>query len=380
MLKNIYGKDSHSGRNSNIELLRAISMLMVIAYHYSIYGFYAEDIAYTANKYFVDIFGMSGKIGTDIFVLITGYYMVNSRFTVKKLLMLMGQIWFYTLGALLVYTLIEGSGALWADLVFRSVFPLLKSHYWFVSYYVVLMLLSPFLNALIHSLNRKQHAILCVLCFTLCSFLPEVLHIYFANGSLLLFVVLYICAAYCRLHLNADAKGGRRSLILALGLYILCITRIFFVDRKAQRIGDFESLASSVNFMGAYSPFAFCIAILLLIWVCSLSPRRSKAAFILGSASFGVYLLHENCFVSMYLWQDLFHTAEFAASPRLFIHAFAVVFLIYAAGLFTENLRRRFFEPLWSSLCEKLSPELEKGFEKGTERCIDFAHKFLSHR
>ena len=364
---------SHSlsaGRNSNIELLRTLSMLMIIAYHYSIYGFYPEDIGFTPNKYFVDIFGMSGKVGTDIFVLITGYYMVKSQFTVKKLLSLMGQIWFYTVPALLVYRLCAGPGSLWPDIIIHSLFPLLKSHYWFVSYYVVLMLLSPFLNALILRLNRTQHALLCILLFALCSFMPEILHIYFANGYLPLFVALYVCAAYCRLHIKASPRGGRWGLCMAVLLYLLCIAKICLTDLRAQQAADIDALAASVNFMGSYSPLAFCIAVLLLIWLSSVPPRSSKAAFMLGGASFGVYLLHENYFVSSYLWQDLFRTAEFASSPWLFAHAFAVLLLIYLAGFISESLRKAIFEPPWNKFIAFLSPKLECCLVKLSDKAV----------
>ena len=88
-------------RNSNVEWLRVASMLMIVAYHYSIWGFFEEELAATGNKYFVDLFGMLGKAGTDLFVLISGYYMAEQRYSVKKFLNLMGTVWFYTIGAML---------------------------------------------------------------------------------------------------------------------------------------------------------------------------------------------------------------------------------------------------------------------------------------
>lgn len=361
-------------RNSNIEFLRFLSMLMIIAYHYSIYGFYAEDIIHTANKYFVDIFGMFGKVGTDIFVLITGYYMVKSRLTAKKLLELMGQIWFYTLGILLAVILSLGPSAADLSMIKLSVLPITNSHYWFVSYYVLLMLISPFINVLLHSISRQMHAVLCLLLFALTTFLPEFLHISFLPGSLPLFVALYVCAGYIRLHLNTAGKNRTRSLVITVLLILLCILRIVITDRIWQNTGNSAGLETSVNFMGAYSPFAFCIAIALLVWVVGLKPANSKLAFLLGSSSFGVYLLHENIFVNSRIWQDLFHTAEQASSPKLFMHAFLVVALIYTAGFFTEFIRKKTFAPIWSKLVNKLSPIIETTFERLVVLSVKLIH------
>ena len=63
-----------SARNSRVEWLRVLSMLMIVAYHYYILGFYDEELLQLQNKLFVDLFGMFGKTGTDLFVLISGYY------------------------------------------------------------------------------------------------------------------------------------------------------------------------------------------------------------------------------------------------------------------------------------------------------------------
>ena len=87
-----------SRRNSRIELLRIICMVMIVAYHYSMYGFYAQDLMYSANKPFVELLSLGGQVGVSVFVLISGYYMVDLNYSFRKFSLFMGQIWFYTLG------------------------------------------------------------------------------------------------------------------------------------------------------------------------------------------------------------------------------------------------------------------------------------------
>ena len=195
-------------RQSNFELLRIIAMLMIVAHHYAAFGFYAEELAFSRNKIFVDIFGMAGHVGVDLFVLISAYFMATARFRLKKLLMLMGNVWFYSLGITAVF-LLTGLAAPGREVLKQAIFPLLTSCYWFASYYVLLMLFSPFLNAMTARLDRRSHGALCLLCVALCMLLPEFLHLRFADGLLPMFLTLYLCGAWCRFYVPAEKRIGR---------------------------------------------------------------------------------------------------------------------------------------------------------------------------
>ena len=181
---------SLNARNARVERLRVLSMLMIVAYHYSIWGFYEQELAASGGKLFVDLFGMLGKAGTDLFVLISGYYMTERRFTLKKLLGMMGTVWFYSLGALACS--VVGGGTPGRAELFAAFLPLTSSAYWFVNYYLILMLLSGPLNRLTHSLDRRELALLCTLSVTLVTILPEFFHVSYAGGSLPLFITLYL--------------------------------------------------------------------------------------------------------------------------------------------------------------------------------------------
>lgn len=83
-------------RNSNIEMLRIFAMFLIVLSHYSYHGLGTENLAYGANRYFA-VFFCNGGIGNAVFFLISGYYMCTQRFTLRKLIRLAGEIWFYSL-------------------------------------------------------------------------------------------------------------------------------------------------------------------------------------------------------------------------------------------------------------------------------------------
>ena len=83
------------GRESNIELLRIVSTLFIFVYHYMIAGAISEVYVYTNNKIVALFLSTEGQVGVNIFFLITGYFMINSKFKIRKLLKLFLQVFFY---------------------------------------------------------------------------------------------------------------------------------------------------------------------------------------------------------------------------------------------------------------------------------------------
>ena len=347
-------------RNSHIELLRIAAMLMIVAHHYAAFGFYAEDLAFSRNKIFVDLFGMCSRVGVDLFVLITGYYTVTARFRLKKILTLMGTVWFYTLGMLLVF-LLAGLTAPDRAILISSFFPLLTSHYWFASYYVLLLLLAPFLNEMVTHLSRRQHLLLCALMVTLCMLMPQFLRIVFAGGMLPLMVTLYLCGAFIRLHVPAEERIGRRCLVLALALLLLISLWVGVSDSLAQRADDYARLERSTELMDqVYSPFAFAVAALLLpAAVCRRETASNLWVNLVGGLTFGVYLFHTGQLLSAVMWQRVFHTSAFVDSPWLPLHAVGTVAVIFVVGCLIERLRQVSVGRLWERFVDALLRRLK---------------------
>ena len=88
-------------RDSNLELFRIVTMLIIVAHHYVVNSGYLELIkefgATSSNSLFLLLFGWGGKTGINCFVLITGYFMVKSQITLNKFLKLFLEIEFYSI-------------------------------------------------------------------------------------------------------------------------------------------------------------------------------------------------------------------------------------------------------------------------------------------
>lgn len=55
-------------RNSGIEVLRIISMLLIIAYHFAVHGLVNTGFFDNKNNYVINAFAIGGKLGVSVFV------------------------------------------------------------------------------------------------------------------------------------------------------------------------------------------------------------------------------------------------------------------------------------------------------------------------
>lgn len=86
-------------RQSNIEVLRILSMLMIIGHHFALHGRFNYS-QYNAQLVDVEkilvIFHAFGKIGVDIFVLIGAYFLVGRKYKSSRIVNLLLVSTFYS--------------------------------------------------------------------------------------------------------------------------------------------------------------------------------------------------------------------------------------------------------------------------------------------
>ena len=103
-------------RESNLELFRIITMILIIAHHYVVNsGLTLADGPINTNllswqSIFLLLFGAWGKTGINCFVLITGYFMCTSRITLKKFIKLLFEVMFYRIIIYLIFLIFSCLG------------------------------------------------------------------------------------------------------------------------------------------------------------------------------------------------------------------------------------------------------------------------------
>ena len=128
-------QSDHFSRHAGFELLRIISMMMIVLMHGIGHGGLGTTAAPGTFPYFIYwLLFMLGRVSTNCFVMLTGYFMWQSRTKASRLFRIEIQVLFYSL-LTFVIGLFAGSVSLSAGNLLRAVFPVTSCVYWFCSCY-----------------------------------------------------------------------------------------------------------------------------------------------------------------------------------------------------------------------------------------------------
>ena len=128
-------------------------MLFIVAGHSVIHGI--NEISLTVNGMLAIVLTQGSRIGVDLFILITGYFSVGKEVTVKKIKKLYIQIITYSLIITIVMCVLGETSV--SSLIY-ALLSVVTSRYWFVTCYVMLILLSPALQIKIILADRGNRA------------------------------------------------------------------------------------------------------------------------------------------------------------------------------------------------------------------------------
>lgn len=159
-------------RESNIELLRIVLMLMVITLHYN-WPNMGKALAYAYNSDSAASFNFlwimqSASLGAvNCFIIISGYYSINrTSIKLSKILSLLGTLCIYNLVAYFIGCFVNGFEATFSvQSMFTQSLPI--NYYLFL--YIALYILTPYLNLVVNKLTRKQFILMLIVLLVLFS-------------------------------------------------------------------------------------------------------------------------------------------------------------------------------------------------------------------
>ncbi len=339
-------------RKSNMELLRIVAMLMIITLHYLDKGnvLPAFTQSSTVNQHIAWWLEALCYGAVNLYVLISGYFMVESRFTFKKLIVLWLQILFYSWaigGVCLATGLVGAEQKSLYELIF-VVFPVTSAHYWFATVYVLLFVLSPFLNLCIAKMNRQQHkaciAVVVILFSAWNTILPFTNAVTDREGmDIAWFVCLYVIAAYFRKYPDCI----KRKKIVYFGGYLGFSTLVFvfglacvFTERTVGKLGGYATMLYSYNSLAVLAASLCLFAFFTKINIAG--KKVCKVINTLATATFGVYLIHEHRYLR-YLWPQWLSVESNADKPWMILHWLGSVVLVFMLCATIELIRKRIF-------------------------------------
>ena len=136
-------------------------------------GYIKKDVykrQITMNSVFIQFLSYGGQLGVNLFVLISGYFLVKNEFKVKKAVKLWMDISIYAIIIMLIFA-IAGTDFNFFEVV-KNIFPIPYNMWWFATSYFMMYLLSGYINKLIYALSKRELDHLILLLIVICSILP----------------------------------------------------------------------------------------------------------------------------------------------------------------------------------------------------------------
>lgn len=206
-------------RDSNLEILRLLSMYMIVCIHANMFlGNFVSGRMWT---FFNGLVNGICNTGVTCFILISGFYGI--RFDLKKLMKMECMMISFSLlemGLLYIFQpqLLEGAALL--EQAVKTFFPFMTRKYWFYSSYVCIFLASSYIDRFIDSLSKEKLEKFILGMIVIFSLFPT--FFYFEvipdNGKGLVYMfMVYLIGRYIHKYKDTGLKKGK-----ALAVLLLC--------------------------------------------------------------------------------------------------------------------------------------------------------------
>lgn len=363
-----------NNRNSSLDLLRIVCMVMVVCLHAVGWGGLVEGalVPGTYNWYLGNAMQTLSLQAVNCFVLISGYFLCTSRFKLSKLVLTWLQVLFYSVGiALLLMIFHEGTPFSVKELI-KCALPFTMDRYWFVTDYLLLYMTFPILNCAIRAMNQKTHLFFCAVLFVIFSLLPNIVYIVdfsAVNGgySYTWFCILYLFASYLRLYVPERIKHQKWMFpCYIVSALIICSERFLAYYITPYIFGGVRLTSLFYSYNSIIS--VFC-ALALFQAFRGLSVRGqvlNKAIGFIAPLTFAVYLIHEQDLFRPILW-ELLNPAKTAEKPYMVIYVMVCVILIFSSCCLIEWIRQTIFrvtriDKTVKDMCNRLQDRVSKKF------------------
>lgn len=342
-----------------IDLLRMLSMLMILILHILGQGGILEAVIPLSAKYNIAwLLEIAAYCAVNCYALVTGYVSGESNFRYSRMLVLWLQVLFYTLLITTVFKILKPE-TVGTTAFINALLPVIKNQYWYFASYFGLFFLMPFMNILIRALDKRQFKLLVITLFTVFSIIPTVTPIdvfrIYGGYSLIWLAVLYFIGAYIRLY----GPGRERKKAFYIIWYLASIGCVWL----SKLILTYWGYNGNV-LIDYTSPFIVSSAVSLLFLFSGMNiTKRIPCALIrfFAPAAFSVYLIHAHPL----MWNWVMHL-RFVSLVSFGTLAFTASVLAAAVAVFivcslVDRLRIALFKIIGvSSVARKIEAKIQK--------------------
>lgn len=331
-------------REGSFEVMRTVAMFFIVVYHcltHGVGGKYAFDLHHSPSLFnfvYSDFLLVFCSISVNLYVMVSGYFLSASQFKLSRILRIWVNACFYS--CVIVLLFMSLSLTPWSVVSLgKSFFPLSTDAYWFVTQFVGLLILSPFLALLVRQMSYRQYVVLLIsgafICLSIIPDFPLGKRFHVAHGnSVWSFAYLFMIAGFIRHHVCQISKCKLLASVVTLSLLVM-VCEIFY--------GIHGNIAYLYWFNYNGTPFLLSITVFLLIRQIHIPETGIwKVLINIAPYTFGVYLIHDHLLMREWLWKSISLSlyCDQWTFPLIVLGLCGVIFAISA---FIDTIRKKLF-------------------------------------
>jgi hypothetical protein len=363
-------------RESNFEMLRIIAMIMIVGSHYCTHGVkqWTEENSLQiwstgtlGEKIIAEIFSPGGMVGVAIFFMLAGFWGIYSK-RISILRVLLETVFYGVMTAIMAIILFgfgyHQSGGVTMYNIFKSVFGAVSSGvYWFVSVYVMIMIVSPIINKFLLQYDTKGQILVLIILFVFEYVAPEFgAADYFTIQRGMMF---YSLGAIIRVN-KEKIRVDKRLLLVGCGfgwiLYMvlnLCSANIVIVSERTGALKLMGRVITAVD----TDIFVPLVAISLFLIVMQTDIGVDDKINFIAKTTFGIYLIHDSVMLRTFIWDDVLKVAACQYKSNWFF----LLMLVSIAGVFIvcaliDSLRIIYIEPYMLKFADSRIAEFKEKY------------------
>ncbi|QTZ58332.1 hypothetical protein MCPGFBBE_00431 [Streptococcus equi subsp. zooepidemicus] len=338
MRKNMITLDKH--RHYGLDLLRIISMFMIVITHVLGKGGLRSTVEGEADSYFIVTWIIQVLVygAVNCYALISGYVGIKSPYKYSKIVNIWVQVFFYSFLMTLLFALFGFPVSLenWR----QALFPIVSGNYWYITAYFGLLIFMPMINGGLNTLSNKQLGRLVLLVFAIFSLIPALMNQQVDEFSLskgfemTWLIILYIIGAYLR---RIELSRFSHKLLIAVYMGSLVVTYImkFMVGNIWYWYVSPSLTLGAIALFILFAKLKLTSETLLLRFIVIVSPT-----------TLGIYLVHLHPLLVKFIIRDF--AEPFVNAPILLypLLIFGVGIVIYFLSFLVEQARLMLFKKL----------------------------------
>ena len=354
-MKGVSAADSiRKERSSNLELLRLFAMFCIVANHLVGQGDVLRD-ASGVNFLFSFFMGNAARISVNIFLIIGCWFMADASFRGSRFVKLWLEELFYTVILTLLMAFFYPADVK-PSYVIAAFFPVFGYSHWFISGYLVLILLSPFLKRVLAMRPESLKKLVLLLFAFTCvwssvrPFENETMDTLVWFCSMFVFVGWYKRQIYkggnqAGKKAGISFKGGWILLPAAFtGYFLMCLlvvrpmlgscgTVMYEASIWAgQFLQDYKALP---NLLIAFCVFRFFLGL-------EIGSRRWINFF--STSTLAVYIVHQVPVFTLFLWKQLVRIPDHVNSPAWPAYMVGAILYLFLTITLLDKVRTELIE------------------------------------